>query len=105
MGLDKHLSDKAIVLRRETGKMMDLVAPDLLPHLEATTFPTFIIDKIREVGFNGLSLKIEGSPKLSTVETGAIAYELTKRDASVTTFIIVHNLVGMASIEKFGDEE
>jgi acyl-CoA oxidase len=32
-------------------------------------------------------------------------HELTKRDGSVATFFLVHNGIGMAVVEKLGDEE
>lgn len=77
----------------------------LEPHLEATTFPDFIVDEIRQIGINGLYLKGYGSPELTQIESGAIAFEIAKRDASIGNFFIVHNLVGMASIHKFGSQE
>ena len=39
------------------------------------------------------------------IETGSIVYELSKKDSSITNFFVVHNLVGMASIDKFGDDD
>lgn len=39
------------------------------------------------------------------VDTGALYYELARWDASVATFTIVHNSLGMSVIEKVGSEE
>jgi glutaryl-CoA dehydrogenase len=105
MDLDQFMSAKAVELRKATGSMMDEVNQKFEVHLEETTFPTWIIDKFRELKINGLTMKGFGSPALNSTECGAIAYELAKRDASVTTFFLVHNLVGMAVIDRLGDEE
>ena len=85
--------------------MMDDIYQDLIPHVNATTFPTWVIDKIRPIGINGLQIKGFGSPGLTTLEAGAMIYEFAKRDASVATFFLVHNAIGMAVIDALGDEE
>lgn len=63
------------------------------------------MDKINALGINGLSIKGYGSPGLNTVESGALMLEMCKRDASVATFFLVHNAIGMAVVERLGDEE
>jgi len=105
MGLDQHMSPKAVRMRKATGEMMDKVEKDLLPYYESAEFPSWIIPKIRELGITGLNVKGYGSPGLSTLESGALAYELSKRDASIGTFFFVHVGAGMSVIEAFGNEE
>ena len=105
MGLDQRLSAKAVRMRKATGELMDKAEQDLLSYTEAAEFPSWIIPKIRELGISGLSIKGYGSPGLSTLESGAIAYEFAKRDASIGTFFVVHVGAGMSVIEAFGDEE
>lgn len=78
---------------------------DLNPHVEATTFPFWVIDKLKPLGINGLQIKGYGSPGLSTPEAGAVCYELAKVDGSIATFLLVHNGIGMAVIDALGDEE
>ena len=78
---------------------------DLLPHVEAATFPDWIIDKLKPIGLNGLNMKGYGSPGLSTLEAGACCYEIAKYDVSIATFLLVHNAIGMAVIDGLGDEE
>ena len=105
MGLDDQLSAKAIGLRKATGKMMEDCYDKLEKHVEETSFPTWIVDKFREIKINGLNIKDFGSPALNTCESGAIIYELAKRDGSIATFFLVHNAIGMAVVDKLGDEE
>ena len=54
MGLDKKLSERAVKMRKETSNMMDSIYKDLLPHVEATSFPVWLPDKIKPLGINGL---------------------------------------------------
>jgi len=65
----------------------------------------FVIDKIRETGINGFTIKDFGGPGLNMIESGALCYELAKRDASVASFIVVHNLIGMSVVDLLGNEE
>jgi len=37
-----------------------------------------VVDKIREIGVNGLDVKGFGSPELSIVESGAMFYEFAR---------------------------
>jgi hypothetical protein len=39
MGLDEHLNERAIKLRKATSDMMDSVYEDLIPYVESTEFP------------------------------------------------------------------
>lgn len=52
-----------------------------------------------------MQIKGYGSPGLSTLEAGAVIYEIAKRDGSAATFLLVHNAIGMAVIDALGDEE
>ena len=85
--------------------MMESVYKDLLPYVESTEFPEWFPDKIKPLGINGMLHKGYGSPGLTTLEAGAIAFELSKRDASAATFFMVHNGLGMGLIDLCGDEE
>jgi acyl-CoA oxidase len=85
--------------------MMEECYDRLEKHVEETSFPFWIIDKFRPLKVNGLTIKDFGSPALTTVEAGSIIYELAKRDGSIATFFLVHNSIGMAVVDKLGDEE
>ena len=84
---------------------MDEIYPDLLPYIESSEFPPWLISKLKPLGINGLQIDGYGSPAVSTLEAGAICYELAKRDACVSSFFVVHNCIGMAVIDALGDEE
>ena len=103
MGLDKKLSERAVKMRKDTSAMMESIYKDLLPHVEATTFPVWLPEKIKSLKINGLQIKGYGSPGLPTLEAGACIYEMAKRDGSVATFFLVHNSIGMAVIDGLGD--
>lgn len=105
MGLDQHLSGKAIEMRKHTQRVMEACEHDLDKHTLDTSFPHWMIDKLRPIGMNGLQIKGYGSPGLSTAEAGAICYEMAKVDGSLATFVLVHNAIGMAVIDGLGDEE
>ena len=103
--MDQYISPRAVALRKATNKMMSSIYKDLLPYIESTDFPNWLIDKIKVLGINGLQIKGYGSPGLTTLEAGAICYEMAKLDGSVSTFLLVHNAIGMAVIDALGDEE
>lgn len=105
MGLDAQMSEKAVKLRKETGKMMDDCHDKLEKHVDDTSFPDWIIDHFKPLGINGLNIKGFGSPGINTLEAGSIIYELAKRDASIATFFLVHNSIGMAVVDVLGSEE
>jgi acyl-CoA oxidase len=54
---------------------------------------------------NGLYIKDFGGPGLTTLEAGSIIYEISKRDASISAFIMVHNSIGTSTIHMLGNEE
>lgn len=84
---------------------MDDIYKDLLPFIESTEFPSWLPSKLKTLGINGLQIQGYGSPGLSTLEAGAMCYEIAKRDGSASTFLLVHNAIGMAVIDALGDEE
>lgn len=50
-------------------------------------------------------IKDFGGPGFTNLETGAIIYEICKKDASVGTFILVHSAIGTNVVNLLGDEE
>ena len=105
MNLDKKLSERAVKMRKDTANLMESIRADLQPHVEATTFPVWLTDKLKPLGTNGLQIKGYGSPGLSTLEAGASIFEMAKVDGSAATFFLVHNSIGMAVIDGLGDQE
>jgi acyl-CoA oxidase len=105
MNLDRFMSAGAIEKRKATAEVMERIRPRLNKHVEETSFPHWIIDELRPLKINGLDMVGYGSPGLATIEAGSICYELAKVDTSVSTFVLVHNGLGMAVIAALGDEE
>ncbi len=46
-----------------------------------------------------------GGAGLSNYGVGAIAFECGKQDTSISTFIAVHNCLGVATVDMLGSEE
>lgn len=105
MGYDHLLSTKAVDMRKAAAKMMDENMEEINKHVDESRIPTFMMDKIKAIGINGLQIKGYGSPGLTTLEAGAIMNEIAKKDGSVATFFLVHNAIGMAVVDRLGDEE
>ena len=84
---------------------MESIESMLVDYQNKTEFPFQIIDGIRKLGVNGFHIKEFGGPGLNTMEAGAIIYEMAKIDASVYTFLTVHNSIGMAVVDYLGSEE
>jgi alkylation response protein AidB-like acyl-CoA dehydrogenase len=85
--------------------MMDSIVDKLEPYYESATFPEWVLEKLRSLKINGLTIKGYGSPGLSTLEMGSIVFEIAKRDAGLASFMLVHNAIGMAVVNSLGDEE
>lgn len=79
--------------------------PQFIEYINNCEFPHFIIEKFAELKVNGLDAKGFGSPELNIVDTGAIFYELARWDASIATFFIVSNCLGISVVEKCGSED
>jgi alkylation response protein AidB-like acyl-CoA dehydrogenase len=92
-------------MRKATAKMMEDNYHKFDKHTDEASFPEWMVDHFRQLKINGLQIKGYGSAGLTTVEAGALCYELAKRDGSLATFFLVHNAIGMAVINALGDEE
>ena len=51
------------------------------------------------MGVNGLTIGEYGGPGLTSVESGAILYEMAKIDGSIGLLFFIQNFVGIASID------
>lgn len=83
-----------VVKRKATAKMMDEVYDDLKPYYAKKEMPWFVIPKMRALAINGAQIKDFGGPGMNNIEVGAILYEMAKKDASVCTIYLLHNLIG-----------
>ena len=84
---------------------METIVERLNPYYESATFPEWVLESLRQLNINGLTIKGYGSPRLSTLEMGSVIFEIAKRDAGLASFMLVHNSIGMAVIDSLGDEE
>jgi len=86
--------------------MMDRIYKELIPYVEKADFPKeLIVENFRKVGINGLWCKDFGSPGFNTLETGALIFEIAKRDVSVASGYVIHHGIGIDVIDKLGNEE
>ena len=75
----------------------------LEPHIQDSTWPDWVLPGIAKLGVNGLQIKDHGGPGLTSVESGAILYEMAKIDGSIGLLFFIQNFVGIASIDQLGD--
>jgi hypothetical protein len=54
MGLDSTISERAVTMRKAVSIMMDENYTEINKNFDSTTFPFFIIEKIKALGINGL---------------------------------------------------
>lgn len=105
MCLDEYLRPEAVEKRKATKKLMEEVYQDLIPHINATTMPHWIVPKFQSLKINGFQIKGYGGPGLTNLEVGSLAYEMARKDASISTFVLVHNSIGSCVVDALGDEE
>ncbi len=85
---------------------MTSLEPLLIEPTNKTELPLdLLIPKLKSLGINGFHINEFGGPGLNSLEVGAILFEISKVDASVFTFLTVHNSIGMAVIDMLGSDE
>ena len=57
------------------------------------------------MGVNGLTIKDYGGAGFNNLEAGVIIMEFAKKDASIASFITVHNCIGAKVVDQLGDLE
>jgi len=105
LGYDKYLRPDVAEKRKACAKFMDQIYDDLIPFINNCEMPHYITPMVQKLGINGMLIKDFGGPGFNNLEAGAIIYELAKKDASISTFVLVHNAIGTAVVDKLGDEE
>lgn len=100
------MGPKAAEKRKGVARAMEEAREQLLDYVDRAEMPHFLIPKLRELEVDGGVIDVKyGGPGLSNLEFGAVVYELAKVDASVATFVAVHNSIGMNVVNTLGDEE
>ena len=102
---DDHLTDKGITLRKKVRAFMTQVEPQLEKYINNCEFPFELVGQIKDLGVNGFHIKDFGGPGLNAMDVGAIMFEMAKVDASIFTFLTVHNSIGMAVVDHLGSQE
>lgn len=82
------------------------VREQLVDYVDRTEFPHFLVPKLAELEIDGGVIDEKyGGPGFSNLEFGALMFEVAKVDASISTYIAVHNSIGMNVVNCLGDEE
>ncbi|MFF7314372.1 acyl-CoA dehydrogenase family protein [Streptomyces sp. NPDC008137] len=95
------------ILRKARALMRDEVKPLVNENWARGEFPTELISLFRDSGLAGLPYEGYGEhrPAVSNLLSGMLALEMTRTDASVSTFFGVHNGLAMYSVHSGGDQE
>ena len=105
MGYDKFMRPEVVEKRKATAQLMDEIYPELSEYINKTEMPMHIVPKIQKLGINGFLIKDHGGPGFTNLEAGAIIYEVSKRDCSISTFILLHTAIGSNVVSLLGDQE
>jgi len=105
VGGDDYLDENSIVLRKRMRAFMESIQPSLIKHINDCTFPHELKEEIAKLGINGFHLTDFGGPGLSLHAIGACGFEAGRIDASIGTFIAVHNCLGICTIDLLGSDE
>ncbi|MZF87444.1 acyl-CoA dehydrogenase family protein [Streptomyces sp. SID5643] len=99
--------DERKLLLRTRALMRDEVKPLVNESWAKDTFPKELITLFRDSGLAGLPYEGYGEhrPAVSNLLNGAMAMEMARTDASVSTFFGVHNGLAMYSVMSGGDQE
>lgn len=81
------------------------VVPIIGPYWERAEFPMQLIPKVKELKLMGGDIQGYDCPGFSSVANGLVSIELSRGDASVSTFFGVHSGLAMYSIAVCGSEE
>lgn len=84
---------------------MNSIEDKLISNYNNAEFPFEVLEGIRSQGVNGFHIKDFGGPGLTTLEIGAVLYEMAKIDCSIPSFMIIHSVIGVAVIDELGSEE
>ena len=84
---------------------MEAIEERILPDIQATNWPDWIFPEIAKLGINGLQIRDFGGPGMTTLEAGAIIFEMAKIDGSIAMSFLVQNCLGMAVVDDLGDDD
>lgn len=93
------------VILRTRKFMQEQVAPIVEEHWAEAKFPHHLIPEIAELGIMGLAYPDGDAEPSRRLLTGFIGMEISRIDASMTSFYGVHNGLAMGSINHCGSDE
>jgi len=105
LNLDEYLTPKGIEMRDNARAIMTKIEPQLYDSTENATFPHHLVDELKKIKLSGSDLKGVGGPELPTLDHCSLIYEIGKIDASICTFLAVHNSLGQYTVYNLGNEE
>ncbi|MFE7897203.1 acyl-CoA dehydrogenase family protein [Streptomyces sp. NPDC057424] len=99
--------EERTILLKARALMRDRIRPLVNENWARGEFPKELIGLFRESGLAGLPYEGYGehAPAVSNLLSGMLALEMTRTDASVSTFFGVHNGLAMYSVHSGGDQE
>lgn len=106
LGLDGLLTPEERAVRdRVRAFMENEVAPVVVDYWERAEFPHALLPGLAALGIGGATIKGYGCPGLSMMANAVAVAELARVDASVSTFMLVHNFLALATVGLLGSEE
>ncbi|GMH30029.1 hypothetical protein Nepgr_031872 [Nepenthes gracilis] len=103
---DELLTPEERDIRNKVRECMEKeIAPIMAEYWEKAEFPFHIIPKLADLHISGGTIKGYGCPGLSLTASAITVAELSRVDASCSTFILVHSSLAMLTLALSGSEE
>lgn len=100
------LTPRERALSRRIREFVDgSVLPIINEAWERAEFPQQLLPGLSELGISGTVISGYGGPGMTLREQGLTAFELSRGDGSVNTFMAVHSGLAMGTIHELGSEE
>jgi acyl-CoA oxidase len=97
--LDDLLTPEERAIRSRVRAFMEAeVAPIVADFWERAEFPHALVPKLARLGLGGATIKGYGCPGQSVVGAAMAVIEMARVDASMSTFLMVHNSLAMLTI-------
>ncbi|KAL6077641.1 Acyl-coenzyme A oxidase 4, peroxisomal [Balamuthia mandrillaris] len=104
--LDDLLTEEQRSIRKRVREFMEVeIAPHVNEYYDKAEFPYELVPKFKNLNLAGAHIKGYGCPGLSHIASAMMVVEMSRVDASMATFFMVHNCLGMLSIDLCGNEE
>ena len=99
--LDDLLTPEERAIRSKVRSFMEAeVAPIVADFWERAEFPHALVPKLARLNLGGATIKGYGCPGQSVVGAAMAVIEMARVDASMSTFLMVHNSLAMLTIGK-----